>query len=141
MTMRAQLASSSMSFYIILEWDTPRKGQAMTNIIIQSTIFFQHSHSDRDNYITVNQNNIEDSAGARYQYSKCEGSECQTHGSPYDCSSIMHYRDYFFKKAGATGPTMTAKNPATCSLSGYMTRFVYFAFFLKSSFSLLKMTN
>ena len=70
----------------------------------------------------MNENNIEDSAGARYQYSKCEGSECETHGSPYDCSSIMHYRDYFFKKAGATGPTMTAKDPATCSLSGYMTK-------------------
>ena len=70
----------------------------------------------------MNENNIEDSAGARYQYSKCEGAECETHGSPYDCSSIMHYRDYFFKKAGATGPTMTAKDPATCSLSGYMTK-------------------
>ena len=106
-------------------------------MIIQSTIFLKHSHLDRDNYITVNQNNIEDSPGARYQYSKCEGAECQTHGSPYDCSSIMHYRDYFFKKPGATGPTMTAKNPATCSLSGYMTRFVYFAFFLKFLFSLI----
>ena len=36
--------------------------------------------------------------------------------------SIMNYRDYFFKKAGATGPTMTAKNPATCDLSGYNKR-------------------
>ena len=34
----------------------------------------------------------------------------------------MHYRDYFFKKAGATGPTMTPKNPATCNLGGYMTK-------------------
>ena len=65
----------------------------------------------------MNWNNIEDSAGARYQYSKCEGAECQTHGSPYDCMSIMHYRDY-----GATGPTMTAKNPATCNLRSYNTR-------------------
>ena len=31
------------------------------------------------------------------------------------------FRDYFFKKPGA-GPTMTAKNPGTCSLSGYMTK-------------------
>ena len=70
----------------------------------------------------MNENNIEDSASARYQYSKCEGTECETHGSPYDCSSIMHYRDDAFKKAWARGPTMTAKNPATCNLSGYRTR-------------------
>ena len=30
-------------------------------------------------------------------------------------------RDYFFQKPGA-GPTMTAKNPTTCNLKGYMTK-------------------
>ena len=70
----------------------------------------------------MNENNILNDTFAIYQYSKCEGTECETHGSPYDCSSIMHYRDDSFKKAGATGPTMTAKNPATCNLSGYMTK-------------------
>merc|ERR1719312_2424316 len=74
---------------------------------------------DRDNFITVNTNNINPSGLS--QYSKCRGDECTTLGTPYDCSSIMHYRDYFFKKPGA-GPTMTAKNPRTCSLSGYMTK-------------------
>ena len=54
------------------------------------------------------------------QYEKCEGTECLTFGSPYDCSSIMHYRDYFF--ATGSGKTMTAKDPSTCSLGGYMTR-------------------
>ena len=68
----------------------------------------------------MNQNNIEDSAGARYQYSKCEGAECQTHGSPYDCSSIMHYTDWAFKIDGVgVGPTMTPKNAETCSLGDY----------------------
>ena len=70
----------------------------------------------------MNENNILNDTFTIYQYSKCEGTECETHGSPYDCSSIMHYRDDSFKKAGATGPTMTAKNPATCNLSGYMTK-------------------
>ena len=53
------------------------------------------------------------------QYTKCSGVECETHVSPYDCSSIMHYRDDFF--ANGEGKTMTAKDPSTCDLSGYMT--------------------
>ena len=56
------------------------------------------------------------------QYKKCEGSECETHGSPYDCSSIMHYLGSSFKKFWANGPTMTAKDPATCSLYGDRTK-------------------
>ena len=68
----------------------------------------------------MNDNNIQEDQ--RYNYKKCEGEECETYGTPYDCMSIMNYRDYFFKKAGATGPTMTAKNPATCNLSAANTR-------------------
>jgi len=73
---------------------------------------------DRDSYITVNYNNIQESGWS--QYRKCEGEECLTFGSPYDCKSIMHYRDYFFNKNG--GKTMTPKDPNNCDLSGYMTQ-------------------
>ena len=72
---------------------------------------------DRDNYITVNYNAITESGKA--QYSKCT-SNCETHDSPYDCQSIMHYRDYFFNNNN--GKTMTPKDPKTCDLSGYMTK-------------------
>ena len=72
---------------------------------------------DRDNYITVNHNAITDDG--KSQYAKCT-SNCETHGSPYDCRSIMHYRDYFFNNGN--GKTMTPKNPNTCDLSGYMTK-------------------
>ena len=72
---------------------------------------------DRDNYITVNYNAI--TAEGESQYKKCT-KNCETHGSPYDCSSIMHYRDYFFNNG--KGKTMTPKNPSTCDLSGYMTK-------------------
>ena len=51
----------------------------------------------------------------------CEGPNCLTYGAPYDCQSIMHYRDYFFANSG-TGKTMTAKDPSKCDLSGYMTK-------------------
>ena len=74
---------------------------------------------DRDNYITVNYDNIQQSGWS--QYKKCEGTECLTFGAPYDCDSIMHYRDYFFVKASGL-KTMTAKDPSSCSLSGYNTQ-------------------
>ena len=66
----------------------------------------------------MNEENIVNTSFARAQYEKCRGSECETYGSPYDCSSIMHYLEYTLMKARATGPTMTAKDPATCSLRG-----------------------
>ena len=73
----------------------------------------------------MNENNIQNSSHAKHQYRKCKDTECETYKTPYDCMSIMHYRDYFFKKAWDTGPTMTAKNPATCNLSGANTRLTH----------------
>jgi len=62
---------------------------------------------DRDNYITVNFENI--TPDGKFQYQKCHG--CKIHGTPYDCSSIMHYSDYDFQDGG---PTMSPKNEKTC---------------------------
>ena len=74
--------------------------------------------TDRDNYVTVNYNNIE--TGSWSQYEKCVGTQCQTFGTPYDCQSIMHYRDRFF--GNGKGKTMSPKNPSNCDLGGYMTQ-------------------
>merc|ERR1711872_1032870 len=71
------------------------------------------SRPDRDVHITVNTDNIL----SRWlsQYDKC--SQCLTHGTIYDCNSIMHYRDTAFQKPGH-GPTMTAKRD-DCNLHTY----------------------
>merc|ERR1719244_631323 len=69
---------------------------------------------DRDDYITVHQDNIDPNRFNNYEM--CSGGECNAHGLPYDCQSTMHYRDYFFKVDDAAGPTMTAKDPNTCNL-------------------------
>ena len=79
----------------------------------------------------VNWGNITRSSWS--QYSKCEGTECLTFGAPYDCSSIMHYRDYFF--GNGNGKTMTPNDTRTCDLSGYMTQLT------ASDITLLKVTN
>ena len=45
---------------------------------------------DRDQFITILEDNIEDSPLARHQYAPCD--HCETYGTNYDCMSIMHYR-------------------------------------------------
>ena len=49
-------------------------------------------------------------AGGKAQYKKC--SDCPMHGTPYDCMSVMHYRDWGFSLGG---PTMLPRR-ATCDL-------------------------
>ena len=72
---------------------------------------FLHLILDRDTYLTVNFENI----NCPSQYQKCQGTECRTFDTPYDCSSIMHYRDYFCQKSNDV-KTMTPKNANSCNL-------------------------
>ena len=60
---------------------------------------------DRDQYIEIMWDNIR--PGWKSQYNKCEG-DCETHGVPYDCDSIMHYI--------VADNDMRAIDPATCKL-------------------------
>merc|ERR1719244_1934802 len=46
------------------------------------------------------------------QYLKCDN--CNHGSTPYDCLSIMHYRDNYF--ANSSNPTMVANDPDTCDL-------------------------
>ena len=50
--------------------------------------------TDRDEHINVLYNNIKPFGLS--QYDKCTKSYCKTHGTDYDCSSIMHYRYIFY---------------------------------------------
>jgi len=64
--------------------------------------------NDRDEYITVDMSKNDNN----YQYSKCYF--CDNKSIPYDCMSIMHYRDWAFRTS--EDPTMVAKDPETCDL-------------------------
>jgi len=70
---------------------------------------------DRDNYVIVHEDNIK--PRFRSQYDLC--SQCKTYGTPYNCMSIMHYRDYFFQ-TDSDAKTMTAK-VSSCNLQTYAT--------------------
>jgi len=81
---------------------------------------------DRDDYIMVNEENIlEDKKGSnKYQFEKCRkcAEKTELRELPYDCSSIMHYRDYAYSKRPGL-KTMTAWDPKTCDLSSSIIEF------------------
>jgi len=65
---------------------------------------------DRNNYIRVIQRNIE--KDARSQYDICYNCKIPR-GIPYECNSIMHYRDNTFAKY-RNRPTMKSVNSRRC---------------------------
>lgn len=69
----------------------------------------EQSRSDRNNYITINTNNIQ--SGNEYNFYTGSGS---AYGTTFDFSSLMLYGSYYFSKNGL--PTITKKNGSTYSV-------------------------
>lgn len=76
------------------------------------TLGFPHlqERADRDLHIKINWFNIELFSLINFKWNPWYKAD----GIPYDCSSLMHYDDLAF--SNGAGPTMTARDPATCSL-------------------------
>jgi hypothetical protein len=94
------------------------------NIRSRGHIVLGHVHTqkrhDRDTYITIYPKNI--NMSHLEQYDQCSVSECLTFQTPYDCMSIMHYRDNDF--AINNKPTMAGTGVSKCDLKSknrYMT--------------------
>lgn len=68
---------------------------------------FDHEQSrpDRDDYVTIQYNNIQ--PGAEPNFEKLSSRQYSTFGVPYDQLSIMHYEGYDFSKNGRA--TIVAK--------------------------------
>ena len=69
--------------------------------------FHEHTRSDRDQYITVNTDNIRD--GREDNFEKHRLGWTNTLGYGYDYASIMHYRNTAFAKSYSR-PTIVAKD-------------------------------
>jgi len=65
-------------------------------------LFHEHTRVDRDNYVTVNLNNV--SAGKEINFNKVTVG-ASTY-SDYDFGSIMHYGEYFFSRNGERSITV-----------------------------------
>ena len=72
----------------------------------------EQSRPDRDDYIWIYRDNIDDRM--EYNFNKCKGSECSTQNHPYDFDSVMHYGKTAFSMNGRQ--TMARKGCLTCSL-------------------------
>ena len=77
-----------------------------TGIILHEighAIGFWHEQSrpDRDNYVTVNLQNIRE--GKLHNFNKRNYKQVNSQGSGYDYGSIMHYGKTFFRKPGCSG--------------------------------------
>ena len=71
---------------------------------------FAHTQKrrDRDHYVKILWDNIEDDYRARYQFETCK--TCDLLGLPYDFNSIMHYNEYAFSVEVYKKKTIVALN-------------------------------
>jgi len=63
------------------------RGGLLHEIMHMFGVMHTQMRADRDKYITIYKNNVQ--SFYRREYDICK--ECNDHGVPYDCSSIMHY--------------------------------------------------
>ena len=73
-------------------------------IIALSGYLHEQSRNDRDDYVTINLDNMDDDV--KHNFDKC--SSCNNQNTPYDYGSVMHYGAYAFSNNGL--PTITTNN-------------------------------
>jgi len=85
---------------------------------IGHAIGFWHEHTrpDRDNYVAIIPCNIQ--SGQSDQFRKRSHSEVDSHGHPYDYSSIMHYRARAFSRNSTFLDTIVVTNPTAYANQG-----------------------
>ena len=97
--------------YIRLE-DIASTGNAIHEIGHAIGLFHEQCREDRDNYITINWNNIESDNNSQYQFKKyAETGYKGIDWGTFDFNSIMLYHSYAFSKDGS--PTMVKKDGTT----------------------------
>jgi len=73
-------------------------GLVIHEILHALGVIHTQNRPDRDTYIWIDWPRI--TASGQAQYKKCDA--CNVHATPYDCMSVMHYRDWAFSTGGAT---------------------------------------
>ncbi|KAM7305561.1 zinc metalloproteinase nas-14-like [Ixodes scapularis] len=86
----------------------PNVGQSVHELMHAIGFFHEHSRPDRDSYVSIQWNNIEEDAKQSFEL-KTE-LIADTLGQPYDYESVMHYPQDAFSKSPPT-PTLIPKSP------------------------------
>ena len=79
-------------------------------------LFHEQSRTDRDNFVTINWNNV---SGGRDNHNFEKKTETKTLGGAYDYGSVMHYGQDSFSKNGKD--TITPKKPTNGKIIGQRT--------------------
>ncbi|XP_064622900.1 zinc metalloproteinase nas-7-like [Lineus longissimus] len=93
--------------YVNLGYNCLRKGTVQHEIMHALGFFHEQSRSDRDDYVTINFENM--GKGAHSQFAKYPDTKVTAYGEPYDYGSLLHYGEYYFSNNGR--PTITVKKP------------------------------
>ena len=80
----------SVSSFSYLKWCIFQAGVVAHEIGHALGFIHEHQRPDRDEYVTINYDNIE--PGESYYFQRRYWNGYLTTGVPYDYSSIMHYR-------------------------------------------------
>lgn len=91
-----------------------RQGKIQHEFLHALGFFHMQNRSDRDEYITVNKDNIK--SGAQINFTKHQPWLIKHFGLPFDYSSIMMYGGYFMSRNGKK--TIVTKDPSKQNLLG-----------------------
>jgi Astacin (Peptidase family M12A) len=73
-----------------------RVGTVMHEILHTTGFFHEQNRFDRDDFVKVNFNNIEEDKNSNFE--KISSEEISTFGVDYDIDSVLHYSPYAFSK-------------------------------------------
>ncbi|XP_017050620.1 seminal metalloprotease 1-like [Drosophila ficusphila] len=75
-----------------------RLGSIVHEFLHALGFYHQQSTWDRDEYVTIAEENITE--GMEHNFNKYDNETVEDYGEPYDYSSVMHYTAYAFSKNG-----------------------------------------
>jgi len=105
--------------------DQEHVGLMVHEILHNLGIGHTNKRQDAKDHIEIKEENINKHALNNYKACSENDAACRaynTYGTPYDCSSIMHYGDQSFITEEAKSrneKTMVAKDPSTCKLPSF----------------------
>jgi len=121
----AGLGAASPQFLMISQTNLTHRPENAVGLMVHELLHnlgISHTQKRKDakDHIKIYKKNID--PDRYYNYEPCTGSctNYKTYGTPYDCSSIMHYGDTFFRTKKARRQrrkTMRAIDPSKCKLS------------------------
>ena len=99
---RTRSSTSSNGQPISISRDCIRRGVIQHEMMHALGFYHEQSRPDRDDYVTINYDNIIGGADGPYANNFAKTNKIDSLGAPYDYESVMHYNRYAFSASGQT---------------------------------------